>query len=56
LCQFDDNVRDSILENPIIHGVKTAHMKYTEPSIASQLKEFDKQGFDESGGSDFLVC
>ena len=47
LYDLDANVRDSILKNPNIDGVKTAHMEYTEPSIASRLKEFDNEGFDE---------
>lgn len=47
LLELDKNVRDSILKNPKIHDVKTAHMEYTEPSIATRLKEYDEEGYDE---------
>jgi sirohydrochlorin ferrochelatase len=47
LYEFDENVRNSILKKPKIYDVKTAHMEYTEPSIAAKLKEFDVEGFDE---------
>lgn len=47
LYELDRSVRDSILGNAKISGVKTAFMEYTEPSIATRMKEFDKEGFDE---------
>ena len=40
-------VQDRILSDGKVQGIKTAHMEYTEPSIASQLKEFDKEGFTD---------
>ncbi len=47
LLDLDKNVRDQILANPIISDVKTAFMEYTEPSIATRLKEFDEENYDE---------
>ena len=47
LTNLEDSVRDRILENPNISSVKTAFMEYTEPSIATRMKEFDAEGFDE---------
>lgn len=47
LMDLEASVRDSILSGKIIEGIKTAHMEYTEPSIATRLKEFDKDGFTD---------
>jgi hypothetical protein len=47
LIQLEKNVTDSVLKSGEIKGIKTAHMEYTEPSIASRLKEFDKDGFTD---------
>lgn len=47
LLQLEKNVTDSILKNGDIQGIKTAHMEYTEPSIATRLKEFDKEEFTD---------
>lgn len=47
LLDLEKNVRDSILQNGNIKGVKTAFMEYTEPSIATRLKEFDKEGYSD---------
>jgi len=47
LMALEDNVRPSILKNKNILGIKTAHMEYTEPSIATRLKEFDAEGFSD---------
>lgn len=47
LLNLDKNVRDSIMMNGEISGVKTAFMEYTEPSIATRLKEFDKEQFSD---------
>lgn len=47
LLDLDKNVRDSIMLNGEISGVKTAFMEYTEPSIATRLKEFDKEEFSD---------
>ena len=45
LLDLEARVRDSILASGTIEGVKTAHMEYTEPSIATQMKAFDNEGF-----------
>lgn len=47
LLDLEKNVRDSILQNEKVGDVKTAFMEYTEPSIATRLKEFDKAGFSD---------
>ncbi len=47
LVNVEDAVRDRILANPRISSVKTAFMEYTEPSIATRMKEFDDEGYDE---------
>lgn len=47
LLQLEKNVTDSILKSGEVSGIKTAHMEYTEPSIATRLKEFDKDGFTD---------
>ncbi|KAF3977090.1 MAG: cobalamin biosynthesis protein CbiX [Methylococcales symbiont of Iophon sp. n. MRB-2018] len=47
LTDVDSAVRDELLANPKIGDVKTAFMEYTEPSIATQMKAFDKAGYDE---------
>lgn len=47
LFTLEDNVREQILADGTIKGVKTAHMEYTEPSIASRMKEFDKEGYTD---------
>ena len=47
LLDIEEQVKDSILANPKISKVTTAFMEYTEPSIATRMKEFDKEGFDE---------
>ncbi len=47
LMNLEKNVKDRILASGKIHGTKTAHMEYTEPSIASRLKEFDKEGYTD---------
>ena len=47
LLNVEKNVREELLSNPKIDEVRTAFMEYTEPSIATRLKEFDKEGFDE---------
>ena len=47
LLDVEDATRNSILNHQDIAGVKTAFMEYTEPSIATQMKAFDKEGFDE---------
>lgn len=47
LLDVEKSVRDSILANPDIADVRTAFMEYTEPSIATRMKEFDDEGYDE---------
>lgn len=47
LLDMEDAVREEILSNPNISKVTTAFMEYTEPSIATRMKEFDEEGFDE---------
>ncbi|HID80982.1 MAG TPA: cobalamin biosynthesis protein CbiX [Chromatiales bacterium] len=41
------DVSEKILSNSKVSEIKTAFMEYTEPSIATQMKAFDKAGFDE---------
>jgi len=47
LLDLEYRVRDRILSDGQIKGIKTAHMEYTEPSIATRLKEFDAEGFTD---------
>lgn len=47
LLDLEARVCGAILAGGIIQGVRTAHMEYTEPSIATQTKEFDKEGFTD---------
>lgn len=47
LVDLETKVRPAILANQAIQGIKTAHMEYTEPSIATRLKEFDAEGFTD---------
>ncbi len=47
LLDLEARVTDSILADGIIQGVRTAHMEYTEPSIATQMKAFDQGGFTD---------
>ena len=45
LMDLEQTVRPALLTNAAIKGIKTAFMEYTEPSIATRLKEFDAEGF-----------
>jgi len=47
LLDLEDKTRSQIMAGGIVKGVKTAFMEYTEPSIATRLKEFDKDGFTD---------
>lgn len=47
LLDLEARVRDTILAGGLVQGVKTAHMEYTEPSIATQMKAFDREGFTD---------
>jgi len=46
LFGIEDAVRDEILAGGQITGIKSCFMEYTEPSLATRLKEFDQEGFD----------
>jgi len=47
LDEFQDSVEPQLLALPGISGVKSAFMEYTEPSIATRLKEFDWEGYSD---------
>ena len=47
LLDIETQVKEEVLSNTKISKVTTAFMEYTEPSIATRLKEFDEEGFDE---------
>jgi len=47
LLNVQKETEEKILENSKISKVLTAYMEYNGPSIADQLKEFDKEGYDE---------
>lgn len=47
LLQLESNVTPAVLGNPAVKGLKTAFMEYTEPSIATRMKEFDQEGFTD---------
>ncbi len=47
LIDMEGQVKEEILANPKISKVTSAFMEYTEPSIATRMKEFDAEGFDE---------
>jgi hypothetical protein len=47
LLALEGSVRPALLTNQAIQGVKTAFMEYTEPSIATRLKEFDAEGYTD---------
>ena len=47
LVEVEKNTKTALLSNPRISEVKTAFMEYNEPSIATRLKEYDEEGFDE---------
>lgn len=47
LLSLEDSVRPAILADGAVADVKTAFMEYTEPSIATRLKEFDAEGFTD---------
>jgi hypothetical protein len=47
LLQLESHVAPSILGKPGVQGLKTAFMEYTEPSIATRLREFDREGFTD---------
>ena len=47
LLDIEPAVRDDILQSGRIAGIRSAFMEYTEPSIATQLKEFDRQEYTD---------
>ena len=47
LFELEKNVSDRIQENGKVSGTKSAFMEYTEPSIATRLKEFDSEGYTD---------
>lgn len=47
LFDLEKKVAPEIMKNRKISGVKTAFMEYNEPSIATCLKEFDKEGYTD---------
>jgi sirohydrochlorin ferrochelatase len=47
LLDLDRKVREPLLQSGHVHGVKTAFMEYTEPSVATRMREFDEEGFSD---------
>ncbi|MBL4771924.1 MAG: CbiX/SirB N-terminal domain-containing protein [Planctomycetes bacterium] len=47
LHDLESSVRNEVLATEGVSGIRTAFMEYTEPSIATQLKAFDKDGVSE---------
>lgn len=45
LIDLEESVKSEILKNKNIIEIKTAFMEYNEPSIATRLKEFDKENY-----------
>lgn len=47
LLEIEDHIEGDLLAHKKIADVRTAFMEYTEPSIATRMKEFDEEGYDE---------
>jgi protoheme ferro-lyase len=47
LLEIENKIEDELLARPEISDVRTAFMEYTEPSIATRMREFDEEGYDE---------
>lgn len=47
LFDVEQSVTKDVLATPHVSAIKSAFMEYTEPSIASQLKAFDKEGYTD---------
>jgi hypothetical protein len=47
LLEIENQIEAELIANPNITDVRTAFMEYTEPSIATRMKEFDEEGYDE---------
>ncbi|MBB5352705.1 sirohydrochlorin ferrochelatase [Haloferula luteola] len=45
LLDIESQAEPDLLASPHIDDVRSAFMEYTEPSIATRLKEFDSEGF-----------
>ena len=45
LLEIEEEVRDKVLDGDLIADIKSSFMEYTEPSIATRLKEFDHEGY-----------
>jgi len=47
LLAIEDSVRTEVMQNEKIVSLRSAYMEYTEPSIATRMKEFDDEGFTD---------
>lgn len=47
LFDVEEAVTERILADGSTHGIKTAFMEYTEPSIATRMKEFDAEDYTD---------
>jgi sirohydrochlorin ferrochelatase len=47
LTDIEDTVRADILKDGKVTGIRSAFMEYKEPSIATQLKAFDAEGYTD---------
>ncbi len=47
MLDIEQSVRDEILKSDRVGQIRSAFMEYTEPSIATRLKEFDREGFTD---------
>lgn len=47
LLDVETQVENELMAHPQIGEVRTAFMEYTEPSIATRMKEFDEEGYDQ---------
>lgn len=47
LVDVEKATTERLLALPNVEGVKTAFNEYTEPSLATQMKAFDDEGYDE---------
>lgn len=47
LLDVEQDVAERVLAIPNIDGIKSAFMEYTEPSIATQLKALDEEGYGQ---------
>lgn len=47
LFDIEESVRSEVLADGQVAGIRSAFMEYKEPSIATQLKEFDREGYTD---------